>query len=523
MIVVCTTCQARFKVADEKIGPRGAKVRCSKCQTVFVVHRELGVLPSEPAPPPPPPAPARPRRLELDLESEPMSGVRPSGFIADPFSIPAAAGPAPVDPFAGAAPAAPPPALGANHDPFGGADPFSASAAPAPSAGGSTFAGIDPFVATVAGAGPQLPTSAVTDLSDLIGGVGGPIGTPPPAAPSPAATPAPEPSGILETGFDFASDTPPSPELEVAPTPLPSPALTAPPGADLALAERTPTDGMAMGVGSIPMPGAADFGGVDLFGGEAGGMDGHLDFGGPDEDFAAAPPPPAPAAAPLAPAPLEIAAPAPVAAPPPAAPPPVVEPGPEAEAAASLRRRGSRLRAVLVNAISLVALIAVAIGILAFWRGLRPGAGGSLQPRALFGAIRGPAAPFSASQVRSGLFDRADAPPVLFVTGEAVSHAAAAVTGLRVRVELLRRGAVVARGEARAGAVPTSEQLYGSKDGAELAALLDGLARSAPAKVRPGDAVPFLVAIGDAPADVSGIGLRIEVEPIDAQKGAKGP
>ena len=27
---------------DEKIGPRGAKVRCSKCQNVFLVHRDLG-------------------------------------------------------------------------------------------------------------------------------------------------------------------------------------------------------------------------------------------------------------------------------------------------------------------------------------------------------------------------------------------------------------------------------------------------------------------------------------------------
>src|SRR6266542_3858136 len=40
MIVICTKCQAKFRVADEKIGPRGAKVRCSRCQTVFAVQRE---------------------------------------------------------------------------------------------------------------------------------------------------------------------------------------------------------------------------------------------------------------------------------------------------------------------------------------------------------------------------------------------------------------------------------------------------------------------------------------------------
>jgi len=43
MIVVCTSCSARFRVADEKVGPRGAKLRCSKCQTVFTVQREIEV------------------------------------------------------------------------------------------------------------------------------------------------------------------------------------------------------------------------------------------------------------------------------------------------------------------------------------------------------------------------------------------------------------------------------------------------------------------------------------------------
>ena len=40
MIVVCTGCAAKFKVADEKVGPKGAKVRCSKCSTVFQVRHD---------------------------------------------------------------------------------------------------------------------------------------------------------------------------------------------------------------------------------------------------------------------------------------------------------------------------------------------------------------------------------------------------------------------------------------------------------------------------------------------------
>ena len=33
MIVVCSACQARFKVADDKIGPRGSRVRHSLCRS----------------------------------------------------------------------------------------------------------------------------------------------------------------------------------------------------------------------------------------------------------------------------------------------------------------------------------------------------------------------------------------------------------------------------------------------------------------------------------------------------------
>ena len=46
MIIQCPECQARFKLADEKIKPEGTKVRCSKCQHIFTV------TPPEPEPAP---------------------------------------------------------------------------------------------------------------------------------------------------------------------------------------------------------------------------------------------------------------------------------------------------------------------------------------------------------------------------------------------------------------------------------------------------------------------------------------
>jgi hypothetical protein len=72
---------------------------------------------------------------------------------------------------------------------------------------------------------------------------------------------------------------------------------------------------------------------------------------------------------------------------------------------------------------------------------------------------------------------------------------------------------VIARGEAVAGAIPTAEELYAASDAAALAAAAAIARARAPAEVRPGDAVPFLVAIGDAPPDLEGASLRIDVAP----------
>lgn len=45
MIVACSACRTRFRVADEKVGPLGARIRCSRCGQTFLVG------------PPPPPEP----------------------------------------------------------------------------------------------------------------------------------------------------------------------------------------------------------------------------------------------------------------------------------------------------------------------------------------------------------------------------------------------------------------------------------------------------------------------------------
>lgn len=64
MVIVCEKCQARFRLADEKVSEKGVKVRCSKCQHTFIVKRPKAEaeepLPQPPgreaAKPPPPPS-----------------------------------------------------------------------------------------------------------------------------------------------------------------------------------------------------------------------------------------------------------------------------------------------------------------------------------------------------------------------------------------------------------------------------------------------------------------------------------
>jgi predicted Zn finger-like uncharacterized protein len=47
MVIECTECHTRFKLADDKVKPGGTKVRCSKCKQIFTV------MPPEPEPAPP--------------------------------------------------------------------------------------------------------------------------------------------------------------------------------------------------------------------------------------------------------------------------------------------------------------------------------------------------------------------------------------------------------------------------------------------------------------------------------------
>ncbi|HTO70621.1 MAG TPA: zinc-ribbon domain-containing protein [Myxococcota bacterium] len=95
MIAACPKCQTRYRLSREKIGPQGARIRCSQCQTIFRVQapENAPATPPEarpspvaapapapaakPAPPPEPPKPLPPlaRALVAEADAEQAKAV----------------------------------------------------------------------------------------------------------------------------------------------------------------------------------------------------------------------------------------------------------------------------------------------------------------------------------------------------------------------------------------------------------------------------------------------------------------
>ena len=490
MIVVCTGCSAKFRVADEKVGPRGAKLRCSKCQTVFTVQQQVEVPAApEPAPDPgsfaagpvrstPPPLPRRATttldaRAAFDVDLEPdLGGSTASTTPADPFAppapAPAAAAAPPADPFAAAPPASIP-----DDDPFaslpGGpaADPFGAAAPePVPAHAGDDFGS---FHAD----GPAAP-----EPHDAFAA---------PAQPAPAPGSPPGTFGLLS--LEDAT-TPPARRISRA-------AATEPAPVPLMPATEDPFGGGSAFDAGLSV---LDEGVLTTAAPSAGGEAHAPVVARRDEDEP-----------PLQLDPFGAAA---VAADPLAVGEPLraVEPQGPIETTAEHRSaaRAFRIRDVLVSAMALAALLLLAMAILVIWRGgLAPG--DALRPAAILRALspRPPSGVLAASGVTSGLYERGQGAPLLFVRGTVTSTAPAPLDGVRVIVEVVRDGAVLVRGEVPVGAVPGPEALHGVADQAGLDRALAEAATAGGTRLAPGGSAPFLIAFADYPANLEGASLRV--------------
>src|SRR6266545_7723962 len=524
MIVICTKCQAKFRVADEKIGPRGAKVRCSRCQTIFLVQADPGaVLAVDAAASPAAPA------VDLETRTSALRAPRPENPFAAPGPF-AAAGhrPAGADPFAEAEGSRATLAVTDLSDLLGSrtSSPVKrAGSPPLPPSARAAASAPEPFAAAATRAAPSFeqPSLDAAPSFDTAASFEPPsfdaaapsFDTDPSfdAAPAlDAASPAPDPFGRASSfgaadPFDAAAgplpDLPPidpaargvsaaAPDdggLALEDRLTPPPRKVAPREPEGAFAAASSLDGHGPSIDPFTLAASAgepfDPGSFDLAGDP--GRE-QLAIGGREP-----PAPPVAARAVDAPA-LRLGSPRAAAR---------AEPQPEERIPG---QRGSRLRAVAVNAVALAVLLLVALALWVVWRSDGPLEAGSLRPSTVLGALErgGGSGPFTAQEVRSGVYERERGPPLLFVRRTMLSRAPARVASVKVSVEIVRAGEVVARGETIAGAVPTPEELFRAVDDAALQAARASARGRAPARVQPGDAVPFLVTIGDAPPDLDG-------------------
>ncbi|MGC3997570.1 MAG: zinc-ribbon domain-containing protein [Anaeromyxobacter sp.] len=630
MIVICTRCEAKFRVADERVGPRGAKVRCSRCQQVFLVHRDIGTI-SEPSPagapdpfapagepgpdpfagPPATPAPraddpfgqaawgapfvatpmpAQPRPPTALVE--PPAATSPhrsatsalpltdlSALLGDPAPRPAA--PDPFSPPA-APPAAPPRPAAQAQDPFAAAPPAPRPAAPPP----------DPFAA--APSRPAAPRPPAPQPPPRQAAPPPAVATPPPLprpaptpdpfaarpAPAPAAAPPPlplDPFGALPPAAPQRPAAAPPPGPAAAPDPFTArPAATAPePAAEDPFASgpapaAAAVDPFGTPVPSAPAPAAAAAepdpfaagadpflvgpdpfdAGSEPFDGAAGpassGPGADLDIedrsgSRPQRSPAEGAPLPTPATPeslafeaafqPAIPAPpsdgtLSLASEATPSLATPVAPAPAPEPAPRKKpqarptpapvvtGSAALQPERGPLRGVrgaAVNALSLVALLVLALAFRLVWRG-EVALADAFRPSALVAALRGrpPVEPFTLRDVAAAVYPQAGGGGLLYVRGDLQPRPGTPAGPLRVHVELVRDGRVLAAADGLAGVVPSPEELYAAVDRAALDQLAGALQARPPAA---GPWLPFLVPVPDAPRDLTGASVRVEVTP----------
>lgn len=239
MIIQCDSCQAKFKISDDKVGAKGVKVRCTKCKNVFVVKPPEAPAPAPEAAAPAPPVAEAPAPPTPEAEGDfgfggEEAGAAPSGDFsfdgAGDFSSGDLGG-------AEVAPPAAPPAPEAAPTPEAPA-PEAPTEAPAP--GGFDFSGAE----------EEAPETTAPGTFDFGG------------APEAPAEEAPAPEAAAPGGFDFsgAEEVPPAPEApapEAPATEAPAEAAT-PGGFDFGFGggeETSPSEGVGE-----ETPGGFDFG-----------------------------------------------------------------------------------------------------------------------------------------------------------------------------------------------------------------------------------------------------------------------
>ncbi len=507
MVVQCASCQAKFRIADEKVTERGVRVRCTSCKNVFQVKKpgasanagapgpgstmELSALDAaalmRPAPRPQPAAPARAPTGPVRAPAGPARAPpRPAGPQASSRSAAASNSARRLDaddlfgmseltgdlPLAAkpALPPRPPQAKAPPGRPASGAKPATPAARPIPS-----FDHIDLEVDDVA---PLRPTPAPARRNHPAPPLRPPV---PPGAARPSL-PVPLPPGPSRSSPVAPADEPDPFELAIAATPPPLPddsfddstAGVVPPDE---APEPSDAEDSKLKLGAFKTQLKDPFEGMNL------GLEG---TGAIELSTAAAAPR------------KEKLVVVEKAAPPPPSPSPAEQNVPYS---ASRELVSSALTGLVGAALALAVIIAAAFsddtgsGWLGFGRG----------------------DDVVATHVASGLYNTVSGKPVFYVRGRVENRSKKVRGPVRVIAELVADTRTNAHAEIIAGAEPGPEDVFGLKNSAEADKLNRSLQQSeVERRVAPGASLPFFVVIADPPPDLERHKLHVRLESVDA-------
>ena len=165
-----------------------------------------------------------------------------------------------------------------------------------------------------------------------------------------------------------------------------------------------------------------------------------------------------------------------------------------------------RVSAVILNVGLAGLLLLVVVGVVSSWATAGRVEGTALSPRRLLQALR-PGSGVTPVEVTPGTYETRSGRSLLYVRGRVLNRGAPSGR-VRVRAEVWDGAQAVKTGETLAGAIATPEELWRATTPADVEALRSRLL-SAATQVADGHQADFLVLLDDAPADLSGLKLRV--------------
>jgi predicted Zn finger-like uncharacterized protein len=490
MIVQCTACQAKFRIADEKVTPKGVKVRCSQCKNTFTVRKEESNPPLEPTRPGISIAATQLMGRPRDDGDVPTKvGVYAAGVEATRTEPPTTRGPSPTGTRALAATLPDFRVSGSRDTGPTRADPFDSALIAA-----GDHARTEPGapVGVVRPAEPEFRLSA-------------PLGSQPSAGPDPFAVPGLDPFGGPATANSPNDAVTEPPAFHVS-----QPVASAPvgDGLDDAFKDLPSSPEMAAPAdSSFVLPDIPASTSDDAFDRSA------FDMGLVQPADGGVSPEPIPDVmsqprAQLAPSTrmrsevISLSG-----LPPPDAPLP------------RDRKRAKRTPlASAANAFLLVLAAAVAVVSVAVYANEGRFEAAALNPVAFATRLRGvnTKEKLVASDVTNGLYETVTGRNLFYVRGVVTRFSGPETGTVRVVVEIANRDGTVRKAKGLAGSSPTPDQLFHVSQADDLVALEKELAKKAP-RVAVGGSAPFAVAFYDYPDDFSEARLRVSLEPAEDQ------